>query len=161
MRQVKLVISYKVKVFVRENQIVGFSKALTIAHERQQQDYNHALKLRTQLLTGLKQIKGLIINSDLNNSLPNIVNLSFKNIGSAMLLIQLQNEIAVSSASACSSGTIEPSYVLRAMGIEGDRLYGAIRISFGRFTCLNDIEYTVDKIIIAIDALRGYQRKMG
>jgi len=135
------------------HQIAGFAKALTTACERQQQDYDHVLKLRTQLLTALKPIEGLIINSDLNNSLPNIVNLSFENIGSDMLLIRLQDDIAISSASACSSGTIEPSYVLRAMGIEGDRLYSAVRISFGRFTLANDIQYAVKKIYSAIDEL--------
>ncbi len=137
------------------HQIVAFAKALMIAGERQQQDYDHALNLRTQLLTGLKQIDGLIINSDLNNSLPNIVNLSFKNIGADMLLIRLQDKIAISSASACSSGTIEPSYVLRAMGIEGDRLYGAVRISFGRFSHAEDIKYAIDKITATVQELRA------
>lgn len=136
------------------HQIAGFAKALVIACEQQRQDYNHALKLRSQLLVGLEKVEGLIINSDLKQSIPNIVNLSFKNISSGMLLIQLQNEIAISSASACFSGTIEPSYVLRAMGIENDRLYGAIRISFGRFTRINNIEYAVDKIIVTVEELR-------
>ncbi len=136
------------------HQIMGFAKALTIACERQQKDYDHALNLRTQLLTGLKPLEGLIINSDLKHSLPYIINISFKNISSDMLLIRLQNEIAVSSASACSSGTIEPSYVLRAMGIEGDRLYGAIRISFGRFSNADNIEYAIDKITTGVQELR-------
>ncbi|NOQ36002.1 MAG: aminotransferase class V-fold PLP-dependent enzyme [Methylococcaceae bacterium] len=136
------------------HQIVAFAKALTLACENLQQDYDHALTLRNQLLAGLASTNTLLINSDLENSLPNIVNISFKDIDADMLLVRLQDDIAISSASACSSGAIEPSYVLRAMGIEGDRLYGAVRISFGRFSTTDDIEYAIDKITTTIKALR-------
>ena len=71
-----------------------------------------------------------------------------------MLLLRLQDKIAISSASACSSGAIEPSYVLRAMGIEGDRLYGAIRISFGRFTTMEEIDYAINKITLTVNEIR-------
>jgi cysteine desulfurase len=137
------------------HQIAGFAKALVIACNQQTHDYNHALKLRSKLLIGLKKIEGLIINSDLKQSLPNIINISFGDISSTMLLAHLQNKLAISSASACSSGTIESSYVLRAMGIENNRLYSAIRISFGRFTSTNDIEYSVNKIITVVRKLKS------
>ena len=136
------------------HQILGFSKALVIACEQQTQDYNHALELRSHLLIGLAKTEGLIINSDLKQSIPNIINISFSNISSTMLLVHLQNKLAISSASACSSGTIEPSYVLRAMNIEEDIVYGAIRISTGRFTSINDIKYAINKITFTVEELR-------
>ncbi len=85
---------------------------------------------------------------------PYIINFSIAGIGSDALINQLWNKIAISSGSACSSGTIEPSYVLRAMGIEGDDLYGAVRVSFSRDHSTNDILYAVEEIVAAVNRMR-------
>lgn len=78
------------------------------------------------------------------------MNLSIAGIGSDALINQLAGQIAIASGSACSSGTIEPSHVLRAMGIEGDPLYGAVRLSFDRNHSLEDIVMAVEHIVTAV-----------
>ena len=86
--------------------------------------------------------------------LPNIVNVSFDQVSSDSLIIALRDSLAISSGSACNSGAIEASHVLRAMGIEGDRLYGAIRISFGRYTTATEIQNAGHAIVEEVTRLR-------
>ena len=116
------------------HQIVGMTTAIKIAHDLMSIDYQHSQRLAKTLITQLQQLDGVHFNGDQANKLPNIINVSFDKVGSDSLLIALRNELAIASGSACNTGTIEASHVLRAMGIEGDRLYGAVRISFGRYT---------------------------
>jgi cysteine desulfurase len=75
-------------------------------------------------------------------------------VGSDSLIIALRDDIAIASGSACNTGTIEASHVLRAMGIEGDRLYGAVRISFGRYTTESDIQQAGQRICEEVTRLR-------
>lgn len=121
------------------HQIVGMATAIKIAHDSMSCDYEHSQLLAKTLITQLQQLDGVHFNGDQANKLPNIINVSFDDVGSDSLLIALRNELAIASGSACNTGTIEASHVLRAMGIEGDRLYGAVRISFGRYTSDDDI----------------------
>ena len=122
------------------HQIVGMATAIKIAHNSMSCDYQHSQFLAKILITQLQQLDGVHFNGDQANKLPNIINVSFDDVGSDSLLIALRNELAIASGSACNTGTIEASHVLRAMGIEGDRLYGAVRISFGRYTSEGDIK---------------------
>ena len=78
--------------------------------------------------------------------LPNIVNLSFENVSADTLIIALRNDVAIASGSACNSGAVEASHVLRAMGIEGERLYGAVRLSFGRYTTFDDMAFATKRL---------------
>ena len=80
--------------------------------------------------------------------------ISFSGVDSVTLVTSLQNDVAISSGSACTSGSIEPSHVLRGMGIEGDRLHSAVRISFGRYTTQEEIEMALDKITNEVIRIR-------
>ena len=86
--------------------------------------------------------------------MPNIVNLGFDQVSADSLLITLRDNVAIASGSACNSGAVEASHVLRAMGIEGDRLYGAVRISFGRYTTETEIRTAGHRIAEQVLRLR-------
>lgn len=141
------------------HQIVAMATALTLAHENMATDFAHCRTLKESLLVHLKKMDGVILNGSETNALPNIVNISFELVGSDALLITLTNRLAISSGSACSSGAIEASHVLRAMGIEGDRLYGAVRISFGRYTTQEDIRQAGEILLKEVLRLRALARE--
>ena len=136
------------------HQIAAMAEAFVIAHERQAQDRDHAERLRKLLLESLQAAGDFVLNGDPTHCLPNIVNLSFANVDSSALLIALRDQVAIASGSACNSGAVEASHVLRAMGIEGDRLYGAVRISFGRYTTETEIIAAGRLITEAVKRLR-------
>jgi len=136
------------------HQIMAMTTALKLAHDNMASDFEHCQTLKQSLLTRLKQIEGMTINGSTAKALPNIVNVSFEQVGSDALLIALNNQLAISSGSACNSGAVEASHVLRAMGIEGDRLYGAVRISFGRYTTAEEISRAGDILTKEVSRLR-------
>ena len=121
------------------HQIVGMATALKLAANSLVNDYLHTQQLAQLLSTQLKQLEGVNFNGDQNQKLAAIINVSFDDVGSDSLMIRLRDQLAIANGSACNTGTIEASHVLRAMGIEGDRLYGAVRISFGRYTTKHEI----------------------
>ena len=132
------------------HQIAGMSAALRLAMSRLSQDYPYVTKLKKVFLEQLEQQFSIKVHGDMERSSSYIVNFSINGITSDALINQLSNEVAISSGSACSSGTIEPSYVLRAMGIEGEALYGAIRASFSRYHTMTDISRAVERIVGAV-----------
>jgi len=121
------------------HQIVGMATALKLAANSLVNDYLHTQQLAQLLSTQLKQLEGVHFNGDQNQKLAAIINVSFDDVGSDSLMIRLRDQLAIANGSACNTGTIEASHVLRAMGMEGDRLYGAVRISFGRYTTEHEI----------------------
>jgi len=128
--------------------------AFRIAHELMLSDYKHSTRLAQLLVVQLNQLEGVHFNGDQAHKLPSIVNVSFNQVGSDSLMIALKDDIAIATGSACKSGAIEASHVLRAMGIESDRLYGAIRISFGRYTTEADIQQAGQRICEEVTRLR-------
>ncbi|MDD5581271.1 MAG: aminotransferase class V-fold PLP-dependent enzyme [Methylobacter sp.] len=136
------------------HQIIGMAKAFRMAHDVMLGDYQHCLRLEQILVDQITQLEGIHFNGDQKLKLPNIVNVSFDQVGSDSLIIALRDDIAIASGSACNTGAIEASHVLRAMGIEGDRLYGAVRISFGRYTTELDIQQSGQRICEAVTYLR-------
>ncbi len=138
------------------HQIVSMAAAFSLACERQEADAEHCRQLRQTLRTVLGKLDGVHWNGDQNDVIPHIVNVSFEDVGADALLIALRDNVAISSGSACNSGAIEPSHVLRAMGIEGDRLYGAVRISFGRYTTAAEMEQAGQSIGEAVIRLRKW-----
>lgn len=132
------------------HQIVGFSEALRLAAKNRENDLTHVTKLKQIFLELLRSKLPVQVNGDVEHSSPYIVNISLAGISSDALINQLLSEVAISSGSACSSGTIESSYVLRAMGIEGDTLYGAVRISFSRHHSMAEITQAATSIIAAV-----------
>ncbi|EIY4766035.1 IscS subfamily cysteine desulfurase [Vibrio cholerae] len=136
------------------HQIVGMGEAFRIAKEEQQQDYDHVLKLRNRLLDGIKDMEAVTINGDLDQRVPHNLNVSFAFVEGESLLMALK-DLAVSSGSACTSASLEPSYVLRALGLNDELAHSSIRFSFGRFTTEAEIDYAIELIRVAVDKLRA------
>ncbi|WP_318470169.1 IscS subfamily cysteine desulfurase [Photobacterium leiognathi] len=135
------------------HQIVGMGEAFRIAKEEMEQDYKHAVQLRDRLLKGLEGIEAMSINGDLEQRVPNNLNISFAFVEGESLLMALK-DLAVSSGSACTSASLEPSYVLRALGLNDELAHSSIRFSFGRFTTEDEVDYAVAQIKGAVDKLR-------
>lgn len=132
------------------HQIVGLSSALNLAKARREADLSHVRLLNRRFLEQLTARLQVQVNGDRAHSSPYIVNFSIEGISSDALINQLMGALAISSGSACSTGAVEPSYVLRAMGIEGGRLYGAVRLSFSNNHTLSEIDYAVEQITAAV-----------
>ncbi|ENM5916848.1 IscS subfamily cysteine desulfurase [Vibrio mimicus] len=135
------------------HQIVGMGEAFRIAKEEMQKDYEHALALRERLLAGIKDMEAVTINGDLDQRVPHNLNVSFAFVEGESLLMALK-DLAVSSGSACTSASLEPSYVLRALGLNDELAHSSIRFSFGRFTTEAEIDYAIELIRVAVDKLR-------
>lgn len=133
--------------------IVGFGKAAEIALFEMRDETSRLLNLRKKLESGLKNIDGAIINSEHGDRLPNTTNISFENIDGTILLRKL-NSLAISRGSACTSNTIESSHVLKAMGLSDERALSTFRISLGRETEIEDIEFAVKEISNTVDLLK-------
>jgi cysteine desulfurase len=136
------------------HQIIGMGCAFKRAHDLMLNDYHTNKHLADLLCAQLTQLDGVHFNGDQHHKLPSIINVSFDHVSADSLMIALRNELAIASGSACNSGTIEASHVLRSMGIEGDRLYGAVRISFGRYTTKIDIQQAGRRICEEVTRLR-------
>jgi len=136
------------------HQIVGCATALTLCSQRRAADLAHVTELKHQFLIRLGSRLPIQVHGEGATVSPYIVNLSIPGIGSDALINQLAYGLAIASGSACSSGTVEPSAVLRAMGIEGDLLYGAVRVSFDRTHSFNDVSSAVDLMVAAVQRIR-------
>ncbi len=135
--------------------IVGFGEACRIAKEEWQKDFEHATQLRDRLLARLSaELDELHINGGEAYRMPYNLNISFAYVEGESLLMGINDEIAVSSGSACTSASLEPSYVLRALGVGEDLAHTSIRFGFGRFTTEEEIDYTADKMIAVVKRLR-------
>lgn len=110
--------------------------------------------LRDKLENGLLQIEGTLLNGDATKRMFNVSNISFTNINGKMLIADLTKEIAVSSGSACSSASVEPSHVLEAMGIEEQLARSSVRFSLGRFTSEKEIDFTIQYTKEVVEKLR-------
>ena len=132
------------------HQIAAMAVSLQLAHQQQAQHLAHVTRLKQQFVSELAQQVAITLHADQAHTSPYIVNFAIAGIRSDALLNQLATEVALSSGSACASGTIEPSYVLRAMGIEGPGLYGAVRASFSRDHTVADISLAVERIVAAV-----------
>lgn len=136
--------------------IIGMTKALELANgeiEKETQKYN---KLREKLKNGIiAKIPQSIINTDFSNSVPNVLNVSFKSIEGESLLLMLDMEgIAVSTGSACASGSTEPSHVLQAIGLDPVTAQGAIRFSLGKQNTEEDIDYVLEVLPKMVEKVR-------
>jgi cysteine desulfurase len=139
------------------HQILGLAAALELAAERRVADLARVAALKARFLTKLSAALPIRVHGDGAHSSPYILNLSIDGIRGDALINQTAADIAIASGSACSSGTVEPSAVLRAMGIEGDALYGAVRVSFDREHTDADIDHAVDAIVAAVGRLRALE----
>jgi cysteine desulfurase len=134
--------------------IVGFGKACEICMLEMEKETLRIKKLRDKLEKLFLNLEGVSLNGSPQHRLPNTSNLSFKFTESESLILEIQKNIAVSSGSACSSATLEPSYVLKALGVEDDLAKAAIRFGLGRFTTEEEIDYVIDFVKAAVNKIR-------
>ena len=135
------------------HQIVGMGEAFRLASKEMEEDYKKIAKYHEKFLDKVKEIDHVYINGDLNNKVPNILNVSFNFVEGESLIMGLK-DIAVSSGSACTSASLEPSYVLRALGRKDELAHSSIRFSFGRFTSDDDVNNTLDILGNVVQRLR-------
>jgi cysteine desulfurase len=137
--------------------IIGFGKASELAATHMSEMTTHVGKLRDQLENELlKRIPNAMINGDTDNRLPNTTSISFEYVeGESILLMMDELGICASSGSACTSGSLEPSHVLRAMGVPFTAAHGSIRFSLGIYNTEEDIDFIVEKLPTIIEHLRN------
>ena len=135
------------------HQIVGMGEAFRIARHEMDKDNAHALALRTRLLDGLSVIDEIYINGSMEHRVAQNLNVSFNYVEGESLIMAVK-EIAVSSGSACTSASLEPSYVLRALGRNDELAHSSIRFTMGRFTTEQEIDFTVELLKSQIGKLR-------
>ena len=135
------------------HQIVGMGEAFRIAKLEMKKDHDMIAKYHEKFLDEAMKIEHVYINGDLKNKVPNILNMSFNFVEGESLIMGLK-DIAVSSGSACTSASLEPSYVLRALGRKDELAHSSIRFSFGRFTKESDVDNTLSILNNVVDRLR-------
>ncbi|MGP1604990.1 MAG: IscS subfamily cysteine desulfurase [Moraxella sp.] len=135
------------------HQIVGMGEAFALSVKRFDQDHAHIKHLRDKLWNGLQSIEEVYLNGSLEHGIPNIINVSFNFVEGESLMMSLK-DLAVSSGSACTSATLEPSYVLRAIGRPDELAHSSIRFSIGRYTTEEDIDRVLAQIHDAVHKLR-------
>ncbi|MGP1607989.1 MAG: IscS subfamily cysteine desulfurase [Moraxella sp.] len=135
------------------HQIVGMGEAFALSVKRFDQDHAHIKHLRDKLWNGLQGIEEVYLNGSLEHGIPNIINVSFNFVEGESLMMSLK-DLAVSSGSACTSATLEPSYVLRAIGRPDELAHSSIRFSIGRYTTEEDIDRVLAQIHDAVHKLR-------
>ncbi len=136
------------------HQIVGMGEAFAIAKTDMAVDNKRILKLRERLYNGFADMEEVVVNGDLKNRIAGNLNISFNYVEGESLMMAI-SDIAVSSGSACTSASLEPSYVLRALGLNDELAHSSIRFSIGRFTSEEDIDYAIALVRKKVNKLRG------
>jgi len=134
--------------------IVGLGKAAEIAQKEMAQDAAHVSKLRDKLEKGLTQLEETYINGSVESRMPHVTNISFKHVEGEGLMMTFNQSIAVSSGSACTSASLEPSYVLMALGLGDDLAHSSIRFSLGRFTKEEEVDYAIEAVSKGVNHMR-------
>ncbi len=134
--------------------IVGFGKACELARLEMAKDAERLSKLRDKLENALMGIEETYLNSAKESRLPHVTNISFKYVEGEGLLMGFNKNIALSSGSACTSASLEPSYVLKALGLGDDLAHSSLRFGLGRFTTEEQIDYTVEQVSKTVHRLR-------
>ncbi|MBK9614784.1 MAG: IscS subfamily cysteine desulfurase [Uliginosibacterium sp.] len=135
------------------HQIVGMGEAFRLAKLEMAEENIRVRDLRDRLMAGLQDMASVFVNGDLSRRVPHNLNLSFAYVEGESLIMAVK-ELAVSSGSACTSASLEPSYVLRALGREDELAHSSIRFSIGRFTTREEVEFTIDLLHKKIGKLR-------
>ena len=134
--------------------IVGFGKACELCMQDMEEDTQRISKLRNKLETELMKLEEAYINGSTEHRLPHVTNISFKHVEGEGLLMGFNKNIALSSGSACTSASLEPSYVLKALGLGDDLAHSSLRFGLGRFTNEEQIDYTIKAISETVLKLR-------
>jgi cysteine desulfurase len=134
--------------------IVGFGKACELALLEMDADAKRLSALRDKLENGLLKIEEAYVNGSKQARLPHVTNISFKHVEGEGLLMGFNKDIALSSGSACTSASLEPSYVLKALGLGDDLAHSSLRFGLGRFTTEEQIDYTIEAVSKTVNKLR-------
>ena len=135
------------------HQIVGMGEAFKLAREEMDSERTRIIGLRDRLAKGLQEIEEVYINGDMEHRVPHNLNVSFNYVEGESLIMAIK-DLAVSSGSACTSASLEPSYVLRALGRSDELAHSSIRFTFGRFTTEEEIDFTIALIKEKVAKLR-------
>jgi cysteine desulfurase len=135
--------------------IVGFGKAAELAQKEMASDTERLRKLRDKLQAGLCQLEETYINGSEEHRMPHVTNISFKHVEGEGLMMTFNKNIAVSSGSACTSASLEPSYVLVALGLGDDLAHSSIRFSLGRFTTEEEVDFTIEALTKGVNHMRN------
>ena len=136
------------------HQIVGIGEAAELMYLEGRKDFDAHLRFREILFSSLNQIPDIQINSDLEKSIPSIINVSFADVNGETLMSALDN-VALSSGSACNSELVEPSYVLKGIGLSNELADSALRFSFGRYTIEEEVQAVGKQVAKVVGALRS------
>lgn len=136
------------------HQIVGMGEAFRVAQEEMVEENKRILALRNRLWDGLSNMEEVQVNGSLTQRVAGNLNISFAYVEGESLIMALK-DLAVSSGSACTSASLEPSYVLRALGLDDEQAHSSIRFSIGRFTTEEEIDFAIEKIRDAVEKLRA------
>ncbi|MFM2139298.1 MAG: hypothetical protein RJA57_1605 [Bacteroidota bacterium] len=134
--------------------IVGLGKACEICQTEMQEESERLRKMRDRLETELLKIEESYLNGDKEQRLPHVTNISFKYVEGEGLMMGFNKNIALSSGSACTSASLEPSYVLKALGLGDDLAHSSLRFGLGRFTTDEQIDFTVQQVTQTVNKLR-------
>jgi cysteine desulfurase len=132
---------------------VGMGEAFRIAREEMAFENERIRMLRDRLLAGVKDMEEVYVNGDLDHRVPHNLNVSFNFVEGESLIMAIK-DIAVSSGSACTSASLEPSYVLRALGRSDELAHSSIRFTLGKYTTAEEIDYTIDLVKRQVNRLR-------
>jgi cysteine desulfurase len=135
------------------HQIVGMGEAFRLARLEMATENERIRALRDRLWNGISQIEEVYLNGDLDQRVPHNLNVSFNYVEGESLIMAVK-ELAVSSGSACTSASLEPSYVLRALGRNDELAHSSIRFTLGRFTTEQEIDFTIDLLKARVGTLR-------
>ena len=135
------------------HQIVGMGEAYHLAKEEMIEENARLLALRNRLLNGFNGMDEVFVNGDVDLRVAHNLNISFNFVEGESLMMALR-DLAVSSGSACTSASLEPSYVLSAIGLNDEQAHSSLRISIGRFTTEEEVDYSLEKIREAVGKLR-------
>ncbi|HJW18076.1 MAG TPA: IscS subfamily cysteine desulfurase [Flavisolibacter sp.] len=135
--------------------IVGLGKAAELAQLEMLEETNRLRKMRDLLEHELLLLGQTFVNGNVENRLPHMTNISFEHVEGEALLMGINKEIAISSGSACTSASIEPSYVLKALGLSDELAHSSLRFGLGRNTTEEEIAYTIEKVSGAVNSLRA------
>lgn len=134
--------------------IVGFGKACEICRLEMAADTERIVKLRNRLEEGLLKVEESYLNGHKANRLPHVANISFKHVEGEGLLMGINKHIALSSGSACTSASLEPSYVLKALGLGDDLAHSSLRFGLSRFSTEEEVDYTIKAVTDTVNKLR-------
>ena len=134
--------------------IVGFGKACEICREEMASDTERISKLRDKLENALLKVEEAYLNGDKVHRLPHVTNISFKYVEGEGLMMGFNKNIALSSGSACTSASLEPSYVLKALGLGDDLAHSSLRFGLGRYTTEEQVDYTIEQVTNTVNKLR-------